>query len=223
MRLTRSILIFILIIFTGMSATAQPPQISISTDVGVLRSLKEGQQFWAFGHTVQSQFHLTHKDAVYFWLSYYTNGKFTNDAVAIAKGPLVSPQFINYKNSAIMGFKQFSIGWKKYLKGTYNIESDWNLYGYAGFGLLLGSVQNRHSNTIDTLDYSVPVRSGSAKFKRLTLDLGLGGEVPLGGDLYLYVEGRSWIPTSDYPSKYVFINDSAPITAMINAGIRILF
>ena len=121
LRVNDSILIFSVIILPGLNAVAQPPQISIATDVGVLRSLKEGQQFWSFGHTVQAQFHLTHKDAVYFWLSYYTNGKCTNDAVAIAKDPLVNPQFINYKNSASMGFKQFSIGRKKYIKGTYNI------------------------------------------------------------------------------------------------------
>ena len=76
---------------------------------------------------------------------------------------------------------------------------------------------------IDTLDYLVPVRAGSAKFKRLTVDLGLVSEIPLGGDFYLYFEGRLWLPASDYPSKYVFVNDDAPLVAMFNTGIRILF
>ena len=71
--------------------------------------------------------------------------------------------------------------------------------------------------------YQVPVRIGKANFKRLTLDLGLGWETPLGADIFIYAEGRAWIPTTDYPSKYIFINDNAPLVGMINTGIRILF
>ena len=196
---------------------------SIATDLGLQRSFKKGQRFWGGGHAVVGQVNFGNKDAVYALVSYYTNGKFSNNVTATAKSPSISPQQINYVNNALMRFKQVSIGWKKYLKGTYNAEEVWNLYGYAGFGLILGRVENTHSVSIDTSDYQVPVRTGKANFKRLTLDLGLGWEVPLGADVFFYSEGRAWIPTSDYPSKFLFVNDNAPFVGMINAGIRILF
>jgi hypothetical protein len=196
---------------------------SIATDLVLQRNFKKGQQFWGGGHTIQTQFHFTPKDGAYAWVSYYTNGKFSNKVIATAKSTVTLPQQVNYVNNAVMRFKQVSIGWKKYLKGTFDIEEGWNLYGYAGFGLILGRVENTHSVTIDTSDYKVPVRSGKANFKRLTLDLGLGWEAPLGSEVFLYAEGRVWIPTTDYPSKYIFVNDNAPLVGMISAGIRILF
>lgn len=196
---------------------------SIATDLVLQRNFKKGQQYWGGGHTVQTQFHFTPKDGAYALVSYYTNGKFSNNVTATAKSPVTLPQQVNYVNNAVMRFKQVSIGWKKYLKGTYDIEEGWNLYSYAGFGLILGRVENTHSVTIDTSDYQVPVRSGKANFKRLTLDLGLGWEAPLGSEVFLYAEGRVWIPTTDYPSKFIFVNDNAPLVGMISAGIRILF
>jgi hypothetical protein len=42
-------------------------------------------------------------------------------------------------------------------------------------------------------------------------------------DIYLYVNGKVWIPTSDYPSKYLFVNDNAPLVGMLGFGIRVLF
>lgn len=213
----------LLFVFAFAIAAAQPAQFSIATDLGLQRSFKKGQQYWAGGHTIQVQFHFTPKDGAYAWVSYYTNGKFSNNVTATAKSAVTVPQQINYVNNAVMRFKQISIGWKKYLRGAFNIEEGWNIYGYAGFGLILGRVDNAHSVSIDTTVYQVPVRIGKANFKRLTLDLGLGWEVPLGGDVFFYAEGRAWIPTSDYPSKYIFVNDNAPLVAMINAGIRILF
>lgn len=196
---------------------------SIATDLGLQRSFKNGQQYWGGGHTIQTQFHFTSKDGAYAWVSYYTNGKFSNNVIATAKSPFTLPQQVSYVNNAVMRFKQVSIGWKKYLKGTFDLEEGWNIYGYAGFGLILGRVENTHSVTIDTSDYQVPVRSGKANFKRLTLDLGLGWEAPLGSEVFLYAEGKVWIPTTDYPSKFIFINDNAPLVGMISAGIRILF
>ena len=143
--------------------------------------------------------------------------------MASAKLPATSPQQINYVNKAEMRFKQFSLGWKHYLKGAFNSEDKWNLYGYAGFGLMLGRVVNNHSLTIDTSLYNVPVRSGKANFKRLTVDLGLGWEVPLSSDIFFYNEARVWIPTTDYPSNYLLVNKNAPLVASLNFGIRILF
>jgi hypothetical protein len=206
-----------------MIAATQPPEFSIATDLGVQRSFKEGQQFWAAGHTIQTHLHLAPKDGVYCWISYYSNGKFRNNLTAIAKSPLTTPQEFKYINQAILRFKQFSLGWKKYLKGAYNLEYGWSLYGYGGFGILFGDVNNRHSNVLDTTVYMVPVRTGKAKFKRLTLDLGLGYEVPFGGSIYFYAEGRAWIPTTSYPSKYIFANKNAPLVGMFNAGVRVLF
>ena len=130
----RKITCFIIAIISALSISAQPPQFSIATDIGLQRSFKKEQQFYAFGHTVQVQFHLAEKDGVYFWLSYYTNGKFSNNVIATAKSPLTIPQQLPYQNRAVMSFRQFSVGWKKFLKGHYMIETGWNLYSYAGFG-----------------------------------------------------------------------------------------
>jgi hypothetical protein len=204
-------------------AFCQFPQFSLATDVGVQRSFKKEQQYLAIGQTVNALFHLTAKDGIYVWFAYYSNGKFKNNVPAIAKDPFTIPRQLNYTNNASMRIKHFSAGWRKYLKGSADAEKDWNLYCYAGLGILMGRVENTHSVTIDTAAYQVPVLSGKANFKRLTLDLGLGWEIPLTAGFFLYAEGRTWIPTTDYPSKYIFVNDNAPIVGMLNVGLRILF
>ncbi|HWR33019.1 MAG TPA: hypothetical protein VN451_05820 [Chitinophagaceae bacterium] len=196
---------------------------SIATDLGLQRSFKKEQQYWAVGHTVQAQFNYNAKSGFYAWIAYYSVGKFSNNVTATAKSIITSPQTVNYINNAEMRFKHFSLGWKRYLKGSCHAEEGWNLYGYAGLGILLGKVINSHSAFIDSSVYFIPVRSGKANFKRLTADLGLGWEIPLGGDVFFYTEGRVWIPTTDYPSKYIFVNDNAPLVGMLNFGIRILF
>lgn len=206
-----------------MGAFCQYPQLSVATDVGIQRSFKKEQQYWAIGQTIQAIFHLSPKDGIYTWFAYYSNGKFTNDVTATAKSVIILPQQINYVNSGKMRLKHFSLGWRKYLKGVADAEKGWNLYAYAGLGILLGRIENTHSVFIDTVGYNVPVRSGKANFKRLTLDLGLGWEMPIGGDFFFYTEGRVWVPTTDYPSKYIFVNDNAPFVGMLNIGLRILF
>ena len=206
-----------------MVAFSQQPKLSISNDLGLQHSFKKEQRYWAGGHTIHLHLHFTPKEEAYSWISYYSVGKFSNDIMASAKLPATSPQQINYVNKAEMRFKQFSLGWKHYLKGAFNSEDKWNLYGYAGFGLMLGRVVNNHSLTIDTSLYNVPVRSGKANFKRLTVDLGLGWEVPLSSDIFFYNEARVWIPTTDYPSNYLLVNKNAPLVASLNFGIRILF
>lgn len=214
---------FLLSFFCSSLAFSQRPSFSIATDLGLQRSIKKEQQYWAIGQTVHVHFHFTSKDGAYAWVSYYTNGKFSNDITATAKSPATNPQQINYENDAEMRFKHISIGWKHYLKGSSDAEEGWNLYGYAGFGLMFGRVVNTHSVAIDTGMYNVPVRSGKANFKRLTMDLGLGWEVPLGGYVFFYNEGRVWVPTTDYPSKYIFVNKNAPLVASLNFGVRIFF
>lgn len=175
------------------------------------------------GHTINSIINITPKEGIYVWFAYYTNGNFRNDLTATAKSPTTIPQTIDYTSRSKMRFKHISIGWRKYLKGACDIEKGWSLYTSAGFGLLPGRVSNIHTVTIDTAEYNVPVRNGVANFKRLTADLALGYERPIGADFYFYAEGKVWIPASDYPSKHIFVNNNAPLTAMLDFGLRILF
>jgi hypothetical protein len=199
------------------------PGFSVSTDVAVMRSFKKDQRYFAIGPTTRFQFHLTPKEEVYVWFAYYTNGKYENKLSASAKDLLTIPQQINYTNNGSMRIRHFSLGWKKYLKGNAEIEKGWSLYSYAGLGIMFGSVTNTHSESIDTALYNVPVLGGSAGFKRLTLDLGLGWEQPLAGDFYIYAEGRALLPTTDYPSPYLFVNNKAPLVGALAAGLRIYF
>lgn len=166
---------------------------------------------------------VTPREGVYTWFAYYANGNFHNDVIATARSVTTSPQQISYRNSAKMRLKQFSIGYKKYLLGSSENEKSINVYGYIGFGLELGRITNTHSITIDSSIYDLPVLSGQANFKRLTLDPGIGVDHHIGGDLYVYSEVRLWIPTTDYPSRYIYKNDNAPWVAMACLGIRILF
>jgi hypothetical protein len=216
--------IFLSAVVVFSFTTAFPQQMfSIASDIGFQQNLKKDQSFWTLGHTTNALFHLTPKDGIYTWFSYYTNGRFKNDLTAVAKSPLTNPQQIPYTNSTRMRLKHFSVGWRRYLKGTPDAESSWNLYSQVGFGLLLGRVDNIHSTVIDTTVYSVPVRSGKGNFKRLTLDLGIGFEYPIAGDFYFYTEGKVWVPTTSYPSKFIFVNNNAPYVVMLGAGVRILF
>lgn len=206
-----------------VTAFSQQPQFSLSTDASVMRSFRKDQQFWAFGQTITGHFHFSPKNGAYAWLTYYTNGKFNNHVTAGAKSILTTPTEIHYLNRAALLYKHISIGWKHYFKGAYNNEDAWNLYGYAGFGLLLGAVENKHSVAIDTANYYLPLLSGKANFKRLTYDLGLGYERPMGGDISFYTEARVFIPAMGYPSRYLFVNDRAPLAASVNIGLRLLF
>ena len=212
-----------LIAILSFAVTFGQVRFSVATDFGFQRSFKKEQQYWAVGHTVHTLFHLTPKDAAYIWISYYSEGRFHNDLTATAKSVLTVPQQINFRNNAAMRFKHFSIGWKRYLRGVFDSEEKWMIYGYGGFGLMLGRVINSHEPGVDTAAYDVPVKPGKANFKRLTLDLGLGWETPLGADIFFYAEGRVWIPTTDYPSTFIFVNNNAPLTGMANVGLRILF
>ena len=211
---------FLLIFFTKVFAQ---PQFSLSTDLSLQRNFKNEQQYWAAGHTVITNFHLTPQDGIYAWFCYFSDGKFSNNITAIAKNPLTSPAQKNYQNNARMHFKQFSVGWKRYLKGNPEAEKSWNLYGSAGFGLMLGTVTNSHSIAIDTALYAVLVLSGKANFKRLTFDLALGAEIPLGGDFFIYSEARALIPTIGYPSEFILINNNAPFVGNLGIGLRLLF
>jgi len=197
---------------------------SIATDVSILRSFSPQQHFLAFGQTVKGNWHFSKKETAYAWVSYYTNGRFKNRATAIANGLTTQPPFINYTVYSKLRYRQVSVGWKHYFKGAYNEETSWNLYGLAGFGLLLGKAENTYSQLIDTIQYEAPIRptAGTGNFKRLTFDIGIGTEIPLGSTIYFYTELRSWLPESDYPSKYLINRSQLPQTLLLNGGIRVL-
>jgi hypothetical protein len=202
---------------------SQKPQLSVATDVSLLRSVNETQRYWAFGQTVAFHFHFTPKDNAYAWLCYYTNGKFSNVLTADAKAAATAPQQITFLNNSKLRIRQISLGWKRYLKGTFDNEKNWNLYAYAGFGLMFGRVNNTQSTTIDSSLYTIPVQSGIGIFKRLTFDIGLGAEFPIAPSIYIYLETRVLLPTTDYPSPYLLVNEKAPLTIAANGGLRVLF
>jgi len=221
--LKKKLLILLLSLNFFEPSFSQRAQFSLSTDVSVLRSFKKEQRFWAIGQTITGHFNLTPKDGLYVWFAYYGNGKFSNQLTASAKDTATVPQQVAYTNKAIMRFRHFSTGWKHYLKGGSNIEHGWSLYGYGGFGIFFGEIENTHSVAVDSASYTIPVWQGKGNFKRLTLDLALGYEMPVGGDIFFYIEGRVLVPTTDYPSNYLYINENAPLTGSVNTGMRILF
>ena len=211
------------ILLVAISGLCQTP-VSIATDLSILRNIKKGQRFWAVGQAVRGDFHYGSRDGLAVSFSYFTLGKFKDHLTATAKSAITVPQKFNFNSSAQMRVRQVSIGWKRFVHGSFNQDGGWNLYGYAGFGLLLGQVQNTYDRLIDTL-YNLPERplSGTGKFKRLTFDLGAGWEIPIGIDIYFYTEGRVLIPSTSYPTNYLLVSDSAPLLATISMGIRILF
>jgi hypothetical protein len=77
---------------------------------------------------------------------------------------------------------------------------------------------------VDTAHYHISpsLSAGTATAKRLTLDLGLGTEYPLGPSIYLYGELRTWLPASDFPSPYLY-NNNIPRILLLAGGVRILF
>ena len=218
-------LAFLFILMGNKHGTAQI-QVSIASDASLMRNLSPKQEFWAFGQTIQGNFHFTRKETGYLWIAYYTPGKFKNTYTAFEKLVGTNPPQIPYTVSGRWLPRQVSLGWKHYFKGSFDADGSWNLYGIAGFGLMVSTVQNTFNTTIDTSVYNIPSSpvSGNGSFKRLTFDLGLGAEYPIGADIYLYGDIRTWLPASDNnPSPYFHNGKNVPLPLMINAGIRILF
>lgn len=219
----RHLYFLLIIVLTSITVHAQQPQFSLNIDAGILRSFKKGQQFWAPGQTTWANFHLSPKNGAYAFFNYYINGRFTNSLVATAKDPATTPQEIGYTNKVKFQFSHISIGWKRYLAGNYLRDYKWNAYAYAGLGLMMGRIENANNRAIDTTKYIEPVLSGNGKFKRLTIDPGIGFERSIGGDIYFYVEARSLIPVTSYPSPYLLVNKYAPLNASLHIGLRIFF
>lgn len=197
---------------------------SIATDVSILRSVTRGSSFWAFGQTVQAQYHINPATTAYAWVSYYSNGVFKNRLPAFATNNAISPRQLDYTVKSSLRFRQISLGFRRYLKGAYNSETTWNLYGLAGFGLLLLKATNSYNQPVDTALYIVPQKAiaGTKNLVRLTADVGLGAEMLLGSGIYLYADVRTWIQASRTSSAYLY-NDAVPRVVIVSGGIRILF
>ncbi len=213
----------IALILFCMMAYSQPG-FSAGTDISILRNFSKHQGFTSIGQTVHFDFHITKKETIYTWISYYLNGKYKNDLTATAKDAFTSPQNMSYISSSRLGISQVSVGLKHFFKGRYDNDSTWNLYGSAGFGLLSARVENAHTKSIDTALYEKPQKAiaGAQRFKRLTFDLALGMETQLGASIFLFGEIRTWLKASGYPSPYLYDN-TIPRVVILNGGVRVLF
>ncbi len=214
----------ILLLVTTLHAASQNSRWSMATDLTFQQSVQKAQRYNGLGQNIISHFHASEKDGVYALVAYYSKGSFKNPLTAVAKSASTTPQQINFTDNSTMRLRQISIGWHHYIMGSAYNDENWNVYTTAGFGLIFGNASNSFSATVDTSLYTLPDHpvSGEGNFKRLSFDVGLGGEIPLGGDLFLYIEGRAWLPASSYPSKYLYQNQNAPYIATASVGIRIL-
>jgi len=213
----------VFVILLGNIAFCQQMRLSLASDAGLQRSLKKDQRYWAAGQTIGAQLSISPKNGAYLAFVYYSKGNVNNEVEATAKSPVTQPAVIAYTSKGVIKNRQISIGWKHYFKGDFASEDKWSLYGTAGFGLVFGTAQSTSSVAVDTALYEMPVLSGKGHFKRLTYDLALGFEKPLGGDIFLYSEIKTAIPSTDYPSKYLYVNEGAPLTACACIGLRVLF
>lgn len=215
-----------LIIFLSCSFLSTNAQVaaSLATDVTVLRNFSPDQKFWAFGQSIRGDFHFSKKETGYAALVYYSPGTFHNTFIANARSPFTSPSKVAYYVASEWRMREVSIGWKHYFRGSYYEEKSWNVYGLAGFGLVFTKTRNTFK-PVDSALYDAPKAPvlGDGEFKRLTLDLGLGGEIPLGGNFFAYGEVKTWLRASDYPSPYLHNNKNVPLPAIVCAGLRILF
>jgi len=197
---------------------------SLATDFSVLRNFDKEQGFTVVGQTVQTQWHLDNKNSFYTLFNYLSNGKYSNSLKATAKSTTIQPQTIPFNINSVMKLRQFSLGIKRYLLGSFSNMEKLNLYGTAGFGLLMGKATNMFSVAVDTVQYSIQnhIANGAGKFKRLTFDLSAGWEYPVSYEIYIYSEARIHFPTTDYPNNYLLKNNNAPFTGSISLGFRIL-
>lgn len=215
--------LLVVIALPGVFTVHAQMRFSVSPDLSIMRNFSPKQKFFALGQTVQGHFHFSKKESGYAWFTFFTPGKFKNNFIATAKMPGTSPAAIPFKATARWRNNQVSIGWKHYFKGSFDAETGWNLYSTAGFGLMFTKVENIFAPAIDTNLYNTSIRPGANEFKRLTFDLGLGIEYPLGGDFFLYGDARTWIPATRYPSPYLHSNKNVPLPFILAVGLRILF
>jgi hypothetical protein len=196
---------------------------SVGTGLSGLRNFSPQQKFWAAGQTVNVNLHFAPKEGAYASIDYYTEGKFKNTFIATANSPLTSPQTKAYIATGRLTYRQLSLGWKHYFKGSYNAGKDFTIYGIAGFGYLFTKVRNSNSIAIDATQYLVRPAAGAGKLDRLTFDLGFGAELPLGGNFFAFADGRTWLPASGTESPYLHYQRNVPLPVIVSAGLRLLF
>jgi len=197
---------------------------SIATHFSLLRNFSPDQQFWAFGQCVEGNFHFTKKTTAYAWINYHSDGRFTNDFTATAKSPLTTPSQVSYTVEGTWGLRHVSLGIKHYFKGEFNAEEGYNLYGLAGLGLSFAKAKNRLVSPLDASMYHLaPMPAlGEDEFKRLTLDVGLGMELPVASGYFVYSDVRTSLPISDYPSPMLHHTRHVPMPVMLVVGLRLL-
>ncbi|MEO6070180.1 MAG: hypothetical protein ABIN57_02460 [Chitinophagaceae bacterium] len=219
----KKLFLFSFLIIAGLHGSAQYT-FSIATDLNLLHNFTKDEAFTTIGQTVYYQLHISKKETGYALISYHTGGKVKNNITAIANNATTFPQKISFSATSKIKLSQISLGWKHYFRGGSNEEQTWGLYSTAGFGLLTVKVENTFNKTIDTLSYKLlpTLSSGTGNVKRLTVDLGLGGEIPIGPSIYFYGELRTWIPASNFPSPYLY-NNKIPKMLLLSGGVRILF
>lgn len=198
---------------------------SIATDLSVMRNFSPKQKFNAIGQTVQGLIHFDKRESVYASLVYYSPGKFSNSFIAAARSPFTVPGSIAYRVQGTWSLRQISLGWKHYFRGSFDQEEGWNLYGLAGFGLMWSNTENILKTAVDTSVYQLAPSPeiGSGVFRRLTFDLGLGTEFPLGGEIFAYVDIRTWIPTTSHPNPLLHDNKNVPRPLIVCTGLRFNF
>lgn len=198
---------------------------SFATDVSVLRSFDERQSFTVIGQTVHGLVHLDPLHSIYAFVSYHKNGRYSNRLMAFARQSTTQPQAISFRNNSEMRLRQISVGLRRYFLGNFKREEKVNLYGSAGFGLILGKAFNTFSVSVDTSLYAVEnnITNGSGRFRRLSFDLSAGFEFNVAYEIFFFSEARMYVPASDYPSNFLVKSNDAPLLGSINLGIRILF
>lgn len=207
--------------FFNFSLRAQE-NVSIGTGISVLRNFSPQQKFWAVGHTLQVAVHFSERQSAYAWMEYYTDGTFRNNFTAVAKSSSVNPQQQRLVATGHLGYRHFSAGWKHYFRGGYQNQQALNIYGLGGFGFLFASVSNGLSPAVDTTLYAVGTVSGEGTVRKLTFDLGIGGEQSLNQNMYVFADARTWLPASSNESRYLHSQQNLPLPFMLTAGIRVV-
>lgn len=198
-------------------------QFSLTTDVSVLRNSSPRQQFWTAGQTIRAEWYPGDRGGPFVSISYFLTAEFTNSFTATAKSSTAGPATIPYTASSSWQFRQAALGWKHYFRGTFKEEKKQGWYGLIGTGLLFARIDNRLSQPIDTSQYfSAGPTQAKGTLRRITLDLGLGGEWPIGADIYAFGELRSLLQASETPSALVAGNSHIPLTTSVHAGLRVL-
>ncbi len=215
---------WLLLVVLGFNSIASAQiKFSFATGGSVLRNFSPQQKFWTVGQTVRGEFHFTLKQSAYASVDYYIQGKFKNNFTANANSITTAPQRLNYTATGRFTFRQLSLGWKHYFKGGYTAEKTMNLYGTTGFGFLFAKVSNSFSSPVDGSLYNTQLIGGAGKVRKLTFDLGLGGEMPLGGNFFAFADARTWLPASSNTSPFLHNQRNVPLPVIASIGLRLLF